>query len=73
MGGVTRLNWATDMEDSLLIYRMGEPNSAKQPESRAGVRGNLLPEKEDNGREVEPCDVKDGVEGYARPRTGERW
>ena len=36
---------------------MREPNSAKQPESHAGVRGNLLPEKEDNGREAEPCDV----------------
>ena len=45
------------MEDSLLIYKVREPNSAKQPESHAGVRGNLLPEKEENGREAEPCDV----------------
>ena len=45
------------MEDSLLIYKVREPNSTNQPESHAGVRVSLLPEKEGNGREAEPCDV----------------
>ena len=36
---------------------MREPNGAKQPESHAGDRGNLLPEKEDNRKEAEPGDV----------------
>ena len=53
-GGVTRLNWGYQHG---LIYKMSEPNSAKQSESHAGVRGNLLPKKEDNGRETEPGDV----------------
>ena len=36
---------------------MREPNSTKQPESCAEVRGNLLPKKADDGWEAEPGDV----------------
>ena len=48
---------ATDLEVSLLIYRMREPSSAKHPGAHPGVHGNLLPRKEENGREAEPGDV----------------
>ena len=56
-GGITRLNWGYQLGNSLLTYRMREPNSAKHPESHAGVSGNFLPRKEDNGREAEPGDA----------------